>query len=116
MTPWQEQQAVMLDGISKKHAEPAKRAWIALRDALFADLATEQRTKRQVLDSLRRKYEALRAAYLRITGATYDGWGKHGPQPEWDEVIAAAHDDAVWDRLVERCLRERAEAIAKVHP
>lgn len=107
----------MLDGISKQHAAPTKRAWLALRDKLFAELVAEQRTKRQVLDSLRRNYEALRAAYLRVPGTTYDGWRAHGPQPEWDEVFAATRDDAVWDRLVGRCVRERArEARRPVTP
>lgn len=96
----------MLDGISRQHAGPAKREFSALRDQLFAQFAAERKTKRQVLDSLRRKYEALRAAYLRVPGTTYDSWREHGPQAAWEEVGAATRDDAVWDRLVERCVRE----------
>jgi hypothetical protein len=50
-------------------------AFLALRDKLFAEFASEQRTRRQVLDSLRRKYERLCAAYLRIPGRrTRTGW------------------------------------------
>lgn len=108
MTSWQEQQAAMLDAVSKRNGDPARRTFLALRAELFGELAGERKTKRQVIDSLRRKYEALRAAYLRINGTTYEGWRKHGPQDHWDEVIAAAADDAVWDRLVERCVRETA--------
>lgn len=110
ITPWQEQQAAMLDAVSRQHAQPAQRTFLALRAELFTELAGERRTKRQAIDSLRRKYEALRAAYLRIAGTTYEGWRQHGPQDHWDEVIAAAADDAVWDRLVERCVCETARA------
>lgn len=92
----------MLDEVSRKHAGPAKREFLTHRAKLFALHLGERKTKRQVIDSLRTKYESLRAAYLRIPGTTYDGWREHGPQADWDEVVAAG-DDAVWDRLVERC-------------
>ncbi len=109
-TPQQEQQAAALDATSKLHADPAKRLFIAFRARALDELAREQKTKRQVLDAMHRKYERLRAAYLRIPATTYEGWLTYGPQPDWDEVIAAAAVDAVWDRLVERCTRElRAE-------
>ena len=103
---WREQQTATLDAISRQHGAPAKREFVTHRNKSFAELAGELKTRRQILDSMRRKYEALRAVYLRVTGTTYEGWSKYGPQPEWDEVIAAAADDAVWDRLVERCTRE----------
>lgn len=106
MTAWQDQRDAMLDATSKLHADPAKRLFIAFRAKVLDELAREQKTKRQVIDAMRRKYEGLRATYLRIPGTTYEGWLTHGPQPDWDEVIAAAADDAVWDRLVERCTRE----------
>jgi hypothetical protein len=102
VTPWQQQQQAMLDTISRGAGELAKADWLKVRARLFRQHAGELKTKRQVLDSLRRSYETLRAKYLKVTGTTYDGWKQHGPQPEWDEVVAAAHDDAVWDRLVLR--------------
>ena len=109
-TAQQERHDATRETTSKLHAEPAKRLFIAFRARALDELAREQKTKRQVLDAMRRRYEALRAAYLRIPGTTYEGWLTYGPQPDWDEVIAAAAVDAVWDRLVERCTRElRAE-------
>ena len=44
---------------------------------------------------------------MLAAGTTYDGWHEHGPQLHWDEVIADS-DDAVWDQLVKRCVREAA--------
>ena len=95
----------MTASTSRLHGEPARREFIALRNELLGQLAREQNTKRQVIDALRRKHEKLRAVYLRIAGTTYQGWLDYGTQPYWDEVVAAARDDAVWDRLVERCTR-----------
>jgi hypothetical protein len=106
MTAWSDQRDAMLDTLSRQHAAPAKREFIALRDRQLVAHAGEQKTKRQVLDALRRKHESLRAAYLRITGTTYAGWLEHGPHAEWEEVLAAAADDATWDRLVERIARQ----------
>lgn len=101
MTPWQQQQAAMLDAESRKYAKVALDAFRALKRKLLEDHAKELKTKRQVLDGLRRKYDALLAVYLRTPCTTYDGWIEHGPKAEWEEVLAATHDEAVWDRLVE---------------
>lgn len=52
---------------------------------------------------LRTKYEKLTNAYLRAEGTTYAMWLELGPKAEWEEVLAATRDEAVWDRLLERC-------------
>lgn len=96
----------MLDSISREHGSAAKRAFLAVRAKQLAAHSGELKTKRQVLDAMRRSYEKLLAQYLRVEGTTYAGWSKHGAQPDWDEVVAAAADDAVWDRLVERVVEE----------
>jgi hypothetical protein len=103
-TSWQDQRDDALAHVSRQHADPAKREFVLVRGRCLAALAGERRTKRQVLDTMRKKYESLRATYLRITGTTYEGWIKYGPHAEWQEVLAAAADDAVWDRLIERCV------------
>lgn len=69
---------------------------------MFRLLLAEQRTKRQVLASLERTHGYLRATFLRGQGTTYQAWCDLGPKALYDEVVAAAEDDAVWDRLVER--------------
>jgi hypothetical protein len=89
---------------SGQRAAIAKREFVLVRGRELAALAGERKTKRQVLGTMRKKYEALRAEFLRITGTTYGDWIEHGPHAEWDEIIAAAADDGVWDRLTERCV------------
>lgn len=97
----------MLDRISREAGQLAKSDLVELRDRLARRHAAEQETKRKVLDKLRRKYEKLRAKYLAVTGTTHTGWEQYGPAAEWEEVLAASRDDAVWDRLVERCAADR---------
>lgn len=72
-------------------------------------VASEQRTQRQAMESMRRRYEALRAVFLRLTGTTYRMWTEHGPQHEWEECVEAARDPALWDRLVERGLAQTSD-------
>lgn len=99
---WQKQRDEALDSFSVPHAKAANAEFRRIKDDQLAAVRAEKCSKRHALDAMRRKYERLRAAYLRVTGTTYSVWLSHGPQAEWDEVTSAALDDAVWDRLVER--------------
>lgn len=101
MTAWSDQQEAMFDAESKKHGAIALAAFRALKAKELKAVALEKSTRRQLLDTFRRKYEALRKVYLKTPCTTYDGWSKHGPAAEWEEVLAATRDDAIWDRLVE---------------
>lgn len=101
-TDWQKSRDAMLDETSRKYAIEARVAFREVEAAQLAAVAKELRTRRQALDSMRRSYEKLRAEYLRVPATTYDGWLEHGPHADWEEVLAATKDDAVWDRLVER--------------
>lgn len=85
-------------------AAAAKREFIIYRAKMLAEYAGERRTKHQVMDAVRRRYALLLDRYLRTNGTTYAYWLDHGPKPEWDEIDAAMLDDAVWDRLVSRCV------------
>lgn len=89
---------------SESLAHAAKRVFLAFRARSLADVAGEQKTKRQAFEAIQRRYNSQLAEFLRIPGTTYGDWLKHGPFPDYDEVVAAAEVDAVWDRLVERCI------------
>jgi hypothetical protein len=104
-TAWQQQQAAMVDRISREAGELARGDWLRVRDRLLRDHAADQLSKRQVIDRLRTKYDKLGATYRRVTGTTYEGWLVHGPKDLWDELVAASHDDSVWDRLVDRVVQ-----------
>jgi hypothetical protein len=106
MTAWLDQRDAALLAHSRPFATAAFHDFRALKAKVLKLVKGEQINKRQALDKLRRKYEKLRAEYLRIEGTTYSAWLEIGPTAEWDECIAAAKDDAVWDRLVERGLAE----------
>lgn len=89
----------MTDSQSCTHA---KRNWIALRDRLLRQHAGELKTKGQVVKALKLSYDKLLTGHLRGQRATYKSWIELGPKPELDELVAAAEDLAVWDRLVDR--------------
>jgi hypothetical protein len=99
-----------LDALLLKHSRPFARAALidfrAAKAKALGGVQREQLTKREALEVLRRRYNKLLAEYLRIHETTYACWLEHGPSQEWEEVIQAARDDAVWDRLVERGLAE----------
>ena len=80
-----------------------KRRFISTKLAQLLAVGREQRTQREAIAAMRRKYVRLLADFLRVDGSTYGIWLELGPKPEWDEVLAAAEDPAVWDRLVEKC-------------
>lgn len=80
----------------------AATAFRLVRAAQLRAVSKETRTVRQALDAMRRSYEKLRVAYPRVPGTTYQGWLDHGPHAEWEELLAAREDEAVWDRLVDR--------------
>lgn len=106
MTAWSDQRDKALADHSRPFAKAALLDFRAVKGKQLELLRHEKRTKRQALDSMRKAYEKLCAEYLRIEGTTYSGWTDFGPAREWDEVVAAACDEAVWDRLVERGLAE----------
>lgn len=101
MTAWSDERDAMLDVESKKQAAIAVEAFRATKGKELRAVAEERRTRRQAIETMRKKYEALRKVYLKAPLTTYDGWTQHGPGAEWEEVLAATRDDAVWDRLVE---------------
>jgi hypothetical protein len=93
---------------SAQLAYDAKRAFVLVRGKQLAAHAGERTTRRQTVEAIRRQYTKICDAYLRTSGTTYADWLAYGPKAEWDEILAAADDDAVWDRLVDRCVeRER---------
>lgn len=69
---------------------------------------SEKATQRQAMKALRRLYDKLLAAYLRGEGTTYATWLDEGPKPDWDELVHAAEDPAVWDRLLETIAQRSA--------
>ena len=85
----------------KPLAASARAAFIRARNGQLRLVRAERRTMRQVLATMQRKYERLVHAYLRAEGTTYEVWLTVGPKRELDELVAAALDPAVWDRLVE---------------
>lgn len=99
-TPYQRQRTAAFNAESKKHAQAALEQFRAAKGRALKLVAGEQTTKRKAIDSLRRIYDKLSAGYLRTPMTTYAVWCEL-VKPEWDEVCAAACDDAVWDRLVE---------------
>lgn len=101
-TDWQRQRDDALEAFSAPHARTANAEFRRIKADQLAAVAAEKCSKRHAIDAMRRKYEKLRTDYLKITGTVYSVWLTHGAQAEWDEVLAAAMDDAVWDRLVER--------------
>jgi hypothetical protein len=106
MTAWSDQQESALLEYSKPFAHAALIDYRALKAKVLRLVQREQLDKRRAMDKLRRKYEKLRAEYLRITGTTYSAWREFGPTAEWDECVEAARHEAVWDRLVDRGLAE----------
>lgn len=102
VTEWSDQRDKAPADFSRPFAETAKREFRATKAAQLKLVGAEQRTQRQAMDAMRRKYESLRAVYLRITGTTYQAWTDLGPQAEWLECVEAVKDPSVWDRLVER--------------
>ena len=102
MTAWTDQQDKALADFSRPFAKAALIDFRATKAKQLKLVGLERTTKRKAMDSMRRQYEKLRAAYLRTAGTTYQAWCELGPHAEWEEVLAAAGDDAVWDRLVER--------------
>lgn len=102
MTSWTDQRDQATAAFSRPFAETARREFRTTKARELKAVRLEQRTQRQALDTLRRRYESLRAVYLRITGTTYQAWTELGPHEEWEECLAAVKDEAVWDRLVER--------------
>ena len=91
-----------LAAYSRPFAEGARAEFRAVKAEQLKAVQLERRTRRQALDTMQRKFAKLRAAYLRITGTTYQTWIDAGPHEEWKEVLEAVKDEAVWDRLVER--------------
>ena len=80
-----------------------QRLFVESKLAQLKAVALERRSQKAVLALLRRRYDRLLAEYLRIDGATYALWLERGPKAELDELLSAAEDPAVWDRLVETC-------------
>jgi hypothetical protein len=101
VTAWADQQEAMVAGESRKHAEAYRKRFVAQRDLALRMVRDEIKTQRQVLDSLRRGYERLRAEYLRIPCTREQEWQDVGPAPIWNELLEAARVPAVWDRLVD---------------
>lgn len=86
----------------RSDAGDAKRAFIRARDRQLRLVRGERTTKMQAIHVCRRVFDRLSGHYHRIAGTTYAGWLAWGPKAEWDELLEAAADDALWDRLVER--------------
>jgi hypothetical protein len=98
---WQEQQAAMLDAVSKQYGEAARAEWIRTRNRELNAVRAERSSKRKAIDTCRKKFDKLSAAYLRHEGTTYEGWQKYGPKRDWDELVEASKHEHLWDRLVE---------------
>jgi hypothetical protein len=86
---------------SAPHAKVALDSFRAAKKRALKQVAEEKTTKRKAVDSLRRVYTSLCDDFLRVKGTTYQGWLDHGPKAELEELVAAAQDDAIWDRLVD---------------
>lgn len=86
--------------VSLRHAKEALAWFRAAKQRALKEVAGERVTKRHAVDALQRHYSKLCDVYLRVAGTTYDVWCEV-VKPELDEVVAALHDDAVWDRLVD---------------
>jgi hypothetical protein len=82
-------------------AKDSRLMFATAKKGQLALVRTEQRTQRQVMKALRKLYDKLLAAYLRGEGTTYAAWLVDGPKADWDELVHAAEEPAVWDRLVE---------------
>lgn len=100
---------VVLATQSKANAQECARAFRRVKAKQLALVGAEQKTKREALDFLHRHFTKLRAFYLRIPATTYQDWIDFGAQADWEECVGAALDEAVWDRLVDRCTREQQE-------
>lgn len=88
--------------MTEKHlALAACEEFRGTKRVLLRDVGREKKTQRQVVRMLRVRYDKLLANYLRIKDTTYEAWIEHGPKAELDELIEAARDPDVWDRLVE---------------
>ncbi len=86
---------------SLRHAELALTAFREAKGRALKLVAEERMSRREALKSMRRLYEKLSDAYLRASKeTTYAMWCEL-VKPEWDELLAAASDDALWDYLVD---------------
>ncbi len=102
MSAWSDKRDQAANDYSRPFAQAALLDFRAVKAKQLEHIRLERRTVRQVMDSMRRSYEKLRAEYLRIAGTTYQAWLDAGPAAEWEECLQARKDEAVWDRLVER--------------
>lgn len=82
-------------------ARKARAMFVALKRTHLRRVAAEMSTREIAVRTLRRRYDLMTSAFLRVPGTTYADWLEHGPKAELDELLAAASDPAVWDRLVE---------------
>lgn len=90
-----------IDAESRRHAELALEAFRAAKGRALKLVSEEKSTKRKAVESLRRFYDKLCDVFLRASReTTYAMWCEL-VKPEWDELAAAAQDDAIWDRLVD---------------
>lgn len=87
---------------STSDAQAACRAFAAVKRRTLKRVGLELLTKRDAITKLRKTFVRMQAAYLRLDGTTYSDW-LGSVQLEWLEVLVAAEDDAIWDRLVDRC-------------
>jgi hypothetical protein len=87
---------------SRAAAQYACSAFVAIKRRTLKRVAGEQLTKREAIEKLRRTFLSAQSRFLRLEGSIYSDWLETA-QLEWDEVLAAAADDAIWDRLVDRC-------------
>lgn len=90
------------DVLARQRAIAARADFSTTKGLLLRDVGKERITQRDVLLRLRNRYDRMLRAYLREQGTTYEAWCDHGPKGELDEVLAAARDAAVWDRLVDK--------------
>lgn len=90
------------DQFSMTHAKAARAEYCKLKDKLLLWVGLERRTVADAIESLQLKHDKLCAAYLRIPGTTYAVWLSHGPRADQDELLCAAQDPALMDRLVDR--------------
>lgn len=87
---------------SRAEAETVRRAFAAIKRRILKRVGRELITKDLAIGKLRRTFLKMQAVYLRLDFTTYSDW-LEATQPEWDEVLAAAADDAILDHLVDRC-------------